>query len=58
LFLIEIISIPAPESHAGRTIEQFSYHAWVRILWNGMVIDVDPTWYDNGLPFENVIEVK
>jgi len=59
LFLMENTDIPIPESHAGATkIECFSNHAWVRIIWNGMTIDVDPTWYDNGLSLEQVIEIK
>jgi hypothetical protein len=57
IFIIEKTSIPTPEFHAGKTIKDFSCHSWVRILWNGMVIDVDPTWYDNGVPHEEVIEV-
>jgi len=37
--------------------DELTNHAWVRIIWNGMTIDVDPTWYDNGLPLEKTIEV-
>jgi len=51
LYLLEKISIPTPLSHAGKT-EGFFNHAWVRIIWRDMIIDVDPTWYDNGLPFD------
>ena len=57
IFLIDETSISTPKFHAGETIEKFSNHAWVRIHWNGMVVDVDPTWYDNGRPLEQVIEV-
>ena len=51
LYLIEKMSIPTPLSHAGRT-EGFFNHAWVRIVWRDMIIDVDPTWYDTGMPLE------
>jgi len=59
LFLIEETSIPTPEFHAGKEEEEkekFFNHAWVRIIWNGMTIDVEPTWYDNGIPLEWAIE--
>jgi hypothetical protein len=55
LFLIEEISIPTPEFHAGKTEtekEKFFNHAWVRIIWREKTIDIDPTWYDNGIPLE------
>ena len=59
LFLLEETSIPTPESHAGHTIlEEFSDHAWVRIIWNEITIDVEPTWYDGGLPLKQTVEVK
>ena len=51
LFLMEETLIPTPVSHAGRT-EGFFNHAWVRIVWRDMTIDVEPTWFDNGLPLE------
>jgi hypothetical protein len=57
LFLIEETSIPTPEFHAGKEEEEkFFNHAWVRIIWRGMTIDVEPTWYDNGIPIEWAIE--
>ena len=56
LFLVESIPVQVPETHAGKT-EDFINHAWVRIIWEGLTIDVDPTWYDNGLPLEQVISV-
>jgi len=59
LFLIEETSIPTPEFHAGKEEEEkekFFNHAWVRIIWGGMTIDVEPTWYDNGIPLEWAIE--
>jgi hypothetical protein len=53
MFLIEEISIPTPEFHAGKTEkEKFFNHAWVRIIWREKTIDIDPTWYDNGIPLE------
>jgi hypothetical protein len=59
IFIIEEIPIPTPLSHAGKTEkEDFFNHAWIRIIWKGMTIDIDPTWYDNGRPLEfGVIEV-
>jgi len=51
LYLIEQIPIPTPLSHAGRT-DGFYNHAWVRIIFRDMTIDIDPTWYDNGRPIE------
>jgi hypothetical protein len=53
LYLIEEIPIPTPLSHAGETDKsKFFNHAWVRIVWRDMTIDVDPTWYDGGRPIE------
>jgi hypothetical protein len=53
LFLMEETSIPTPAFHAGTTEkEKIFNHAWVRILWNGMTVDIEPTWYDNGVPVE------
>ena len=46
LYLTETTIVPKPQSHAGRTTG-FLDHAWVRIVWNGMTIDVEPTWLDN-----------
>ena len=58
LFLVEEKSIPTPKSHAGHTvIEDFSDHAWVRIIWDEVTIDVEPTWYDGGLLFKQAVEV-
>ncbi|MCL2472108.1 MAG: hypothetical protein FWF26_00370 [Treponema sp.] len=58
-FLVEKTPIPTPLSHAGKK-DGFFDHAWVRIIWRDMVIDIDPTWYDNGTPIEYgaVEEVK
>jgi hypothetical protein len=57
LFLIENTPISTPEFHAGETEkEDFFNHAWVRIIWRGRTFDVEPTWYDNGLPLEWAIE--
>lgn len=57
-FLVEVTPIPTPESHAGKTTEnEFINHGWVRIKWNGMTIDVEPTWVDGGFSLEEVIEV-
>ena len=56
-FIEETYQVPTPESPAGETIEKFSNHAWVRIQWNGLIVDVDPTWHDNGRSLEEVIEV-
>lgn len=55
IYLSEYKSVSTPKFHAGE-ITVFD-HAWVRIIWNEMVIDIDPTWYDNGMPLERVIEV-
>ena len=53
LYLIEQIPIPTPASHAGETDPgEFYNHAWVRIIWRDMTIDIDPTWYDNGRPID------
>jgi len=53
LFLVEETSIPTPKFHAGETdIKKYSMHAWVRIVWRDMTIDIDPTWYDGGQPLE------
>jgi len=55
LFLMEEI-IPTPKSHAGRKTGYFN-HAWVRIIYNGITIDVEPTWYDSGLSQKNAVKV-
>ncbi|MDR1839808.1 MAG: hypothetical protein LBQ93_09550 [Treponema sp.] len=55
IYLYEYKSVSTPKFHAGE-ITVFD-HAWVRIIWNEMVIDIDPTWYDIGIPLERVIEV-
>jgi len=53
LYLCDDVAIPTPLSHAGETDKSmFSDHAWVRIILKNMTIDVDPTWYDNGMPIE------
>jgi hypothetical protein len=53
LFLMEETPIPTPVFHAGTMEkEKILNHAWVRIIWNGMTIDVEPTWYDSGVPIE------
>jgi hypothetical protein len=53
LFLMEETPIPTPVYHAGTTEkEKIFNHAWVRIIWNGMTIDIEPTWYDSGVPIE------
>jgi hypothetical protein len=49
LYLLERIPIPTPQTHAKETdINKFTNHAWVRIVWEGKIIDVEPTWFDNG----------
>jgi hypothetical protein len=53
LFLMEETPIPTPVYHAGTTEKDRIFnHAWVRIIWNGMTVDIEPTWYDNGTPIE------
>jgi len=57
VFLIEETPISTPEFHARTTHkEDFFNHAWVRIIWRGRTFDVEPTWYDNGLPLEWAIQ--
>ena len=56
LFLVEETLIPTPKPHAGRTRGYFN-HAWVRIIWNGITIDIDPTWYDAGLSKRQSIKI-
>ena len=56
LYVVDKIPVPTPLSHAGRTTG-FYNHAWVRIIWNGITVDIDPTWYDNGLSLSYVIRV-
>jgi len=58
IYLVEENVIQTLEYHVGKKREELNSHAWVRIIWNEMTIDVDPTWYDNGIPLEEVIEVK
>ena len=57
IYLTDNIQIPTPASHAGRPPPQFYNHAWVRIVWNGITVDIDPTWYDNGLDLSYVIRI-
>jgi hypothetical protein len=59
LYLLSEAIIPTKQSHAGKTdIREYSNHAWVRIIWNGLTIDVEPTWYDTGQLLEfGVIEI-
>ena len=56
--LLDVVSIPVPDTHAGFTEkEKFFNHAWVRIIWNGITIDIDPTWYDLGFEQNEIIEI-
>ena len=57
IFILDNKPIPTPLSHSGRTGTQFYNHAWVRIIWNGITVDIDPTWYDNGLSLNETIRI-
>jgi hypothetical protein len=59
LYLLSEQIVPAKPTHAGKTdFRDYTNHAWVRIIWNGLAIDVEPTWYDNGQLLEfGIIEV-
>ena len=57
LYIVDNAPIPTPLNHAGRPSPQFYNHAWVRIIWNGITVDIDPTWYDNGVGLSQVIKI-
>ena len=57
IFVLDNRPILTPLSHSGRPRPLFYNHAWVRIIWNGITVDIDPTWYDNGLSLGEVIRI-
>jgi hypothetical protein len=46
--------IPKIFVHLGLLVQD---HMWVRIIYDGKIIDVDPTWYDTGNPLGKSFEI-